>query len=57
MKEEIRRNTGSPIGEENFNREPARDRLGPNGVTDRLVVPKKPGNAGGGKGPEFKVKV
>jgi len=42
---------------ENFNREPARDRLGPIGVTDRLVVPTKPGNAGGGKEPEFKVKV
>ena len=30
---------------------------GPAGVTDRLVVPKKPGNAGGGKEPEFKVNV
>jgi hypothetical protein len=40
-----------------LNREPARDRLGPSGVTDRLVVPAKPGNAGGGKEPEFKVKV
>jgi hypothetical protein len=27
---------------------------GPSGVADRLVVPRKPGNAGGGKGPEFK---
>jgi len=24
------------------------------GVTERLVVPMKPGNAGGGKGPQFK---
>jgi hypothetical protein len=46
-----------PSVNENFNREPARDRLGPIGVTDRLVVPRKPGNAGGGKEPEFKVKV
>ena len=26
---------------------------GPNGVADRLVVPLMPGNAGGGKGPDF----
>ena len=26
---------------------------GPYGVADRLVVPVMPGNAGGGKGPEF----
>jgi hypothetical protein len=57
MKEEIWRNTGSPTGKGYRNREPARDRLGPIGVTDRLAVPRKPGNSGGGKGPEFKVKV
>ena len=27
---------------------------GRDGVTERLVVPTKPGNAGGGKGPWFK---
>ena len=27
---------------------------GPRGVAERLVVPTKPGNAGGGKGPQFK---
>src|SRR4029450_9054772 len=27
---------------------------GPPGVTDRPAVPSKPGNSGGGKGPEFK---
>jgi hypothetical protein len=27
---------------------------GPPGVADRLVVPRKPGNSGGGKEPEFK---
>jgi hypothetical protein len=27
------------------------------GVAERLVVPTKPGNAGGGKGPQFKVNV
>jgi hypothetical protein len=28
---------------------------GPCGVAERPVVPEKPGNAGGGKGPQFKV--
>ena len=27
---------------------------GPGRVAERLVVPTKPGNAGGGKGPQFK---
>src|SRR5450755_3176459 len=35
------------------NRTPARARSGPCGVADRLVVPLKPSNAGGGKGPDF----
>jgi len=39
------------------NRMPARDRPGRFGVTERLVVPSKPGNAGGGKEPQFKVNV
>jgi hypothetical protein len=30
---------------------------GPCGVTERFVVPLKPGNPGGGKGPQFKVNV
>lgn len=30
---------------------------GPYGVAERLVVPKKPGNSGGGKGPQFKADV
>jgi len=30
---------------------------GPYGMAERLVVPKKPGNAGGGKGPQFKANV
>ncbi len=29
-------------------------RSGRRGVTERLVVPMKPGNAGGGKGPWFR---
>ena len=30
---------------------------GPGGVADRPVIPRKPGNLGGGKGPEFKTSV
>jgi len=41
----------------NPNRNPARDQPGPYGVAERSVVPLKPGNAGGGKGPQFKVNV
>ena len=37
-----------------INRTPARDRPGALEVTERLVVPLKPGNAGGGKEPQFK---
>ena len=37
-----------------INRTPARDRPGAHGVAERFVVPLKPGNAGGGKGPQFK---
>jgi hypothetical protein len=36
------------------NRMPARDRPGRPGVAERFIVPRKPGNAGGGKGPQFK---
>jgi RNA-directed DNA polymerase len=35
-----------------LNRTPARDRPG-RGVAERFAVPLKPGNAGGGKGPQF----
>jgi len=31
------------------------EQVRPIGVADRPVVPTKPGNSGGGKGPEFKV--
>src|SRR6201997_1126544 len=37
-----------------INRTPVRDRPGRAGVAERLVVLLKPGNAGGGKGPQFK---
>jgi hypothetical protein len=50
---EIGRNTGNPSGGSRSNRTPVRDRPGRRGVADRLVVPRKPGNAGGGKEPDF----
>ena len=54
MKESAR-NTGSPWAWSGMtNQTPARERLGAHGVAERLVVPRKPGNAGGGKGPQFK---
>ena len=54
MKESAR-NTGSPTAWSGMtNRTPARDRPGAHGVAERLAVPMKPGNAGGGKGPQFK---
>jgi len=37
MKEEIGRNTGSPIGEEDLQPEAREGQTGPNGVTDRSV--------------------
>src|SRR6266849_3584769 len=49
------RNTGSPMAWSAMtNRTPARDRSGALGVAERFAVPLKPGNAGGGKGPQFK---
>ena len=51
----VRRNTGSPIGGGGPpNRQPVRVRSGRSGVAERFVVPEKPGNAGGGKGPWFR---
>jgi hypothetical protein len=41
------------VGGDTPNRTPARDRPGRRGVTGRCVVPWKPGNAGGGKAPDF----
>jgi hypothetical protein len=50
----INRQHGKPQRWDNApNRKPARDRPGRRGVADRLVVPWKPRNAGGGKGPDF----
>ena len=49
------RNTGSPSGDCSTNQLAARERrAGPTGMAERLVVLLKPGNAGGGKGPQLK---
>jgi hypothetical protein len=45
-------NTGSPSGDRNVDQLAARERrAGLTGMAERLVVPTKPGNSGGGKGP------
>jgi hypothetical protein len=49
------RNTGSPSGDRGWDQLATRERpAGLTGMTERLVVPLKPGNAGGGKGPQLK---
>jgi len=51
----ISSNTGSPSGDRRGDQPAARERqAGPFGVTERLEVLMKPGNAGGGKGPQLK---
>jgi hypothetical protein len=51
----IRRNTGSPSGDRGVDQLAARERkAGLTGMAERLVVPKKPGNSGGGKGLQLK---
>jgi len=49
------RNTRSPSGDRSVDKLPTRERqAGPTGMTERLVVPLKPGNVGGGKEPQLK---
>ena len=49
------RNTGSPSGDRSVDQRAARERkAGPIGMAEGLVVLTKPGNAGGGKGPQLK---
>src|ERR1035441_1104362 len=53
--EETRGNTGSPSGDRGRDQLATRERqAGPYGVTERSVVLRKPGNSGGGKGPQLK---
>jgi hypothetical protein len=50
-----RRNTESPSGDRRGGQPVTREsQAGPIGVAERPVVPLKPGNAGGGKGPRLK---
>ena len=49
------RNAGSPQGVVSDDQPDAREgQVGRFGVAERFVIPLKPGNAGGGKGPQFK---
>ena len=49
------RNTGSPSGDRGMDQLAARERkAGLTGMTEGLVVLTKPGNSGGGKGPQLK---
>src|SRR5215467_15109788 len=49
------RNTRSPSGDRVSDQLAARERrAGPTGMAERLVVLMKPGNSGGGKGPQLK---
>ena len=48
-------NTGSPSGDRGADQLAARERrAGPYGMAERLALPLKPGNAGGGKEPQLK---
>jgi hypothetical protein len=48
-------NTGSPSGDRSSDQPATREsQAGPYGVTERLAVLRKPGNAGGGKEPQLK---
>jgi hypothetical protein len=45
----------APSGDRSRDQLATRESLaGPNGVAERSVLPKKPGNSGGGKGPQLK---
>jgi RNA-directed DNA polymerase len=53
--EETRRNTGNPRGDGCWDQPVTRERwTGSCGVAERFAVPAKPGNSGGGKGPQLK---
>jgi hypothetical protein len=48
-------NTGSPSGDRLGGQLAPRERqAGPHGVAERSVLPMRPGNSGGGKGPQLK---
>ena len=47
------RNTGDPARWHAAKPAPREGQAGPGGESDRPIVPVKPGNSGGGKGPDF----
>ena len=54
MHKESVRNTGNPMAWSGMTKPDAREGwAGRYGVAERFAVPLKPGNAGGGKGPQF----
>ena len=53
VQEERRSNPGSPVGDAHASTGNPRGPAGAGRVAERLGVPRKPGNAGGGKGPQF----
>jgi hypothetical protein len=55
--QEIGRNTGNPSGGCVTQPDAREGQAGPCGVSERPIVLSKPVNAGGGKGPRFKVNV
>src|SRR5262249_52746015 len=55
--QEIGRNTGSPSGGCVTQPDAREGQAGPYGVSERSIVPLRPANAGGGKGPQFKANV
>ena len=52
MEDEESSNTGSPAGDAHESTGTPRGTGRAGRVAERLVVPEKPGNAGGGKGPQ-----
>jgi len=53
--EGTKRNTGSPSGDRRSDQLATREsQAGPYGVAERPAVLQKPGNSGGGKGPQLK---
>src|SRR5262245_25196932 len=55
--QEIGRNTGNPSGGCVTQPDAREGQAGPYGVSERSIVPLRPANAGGGKGPQFKANV
>ena len=57
IQEDDRSNTGNPSRGFEDQPESGDGQAGREGVAERFVVPRKPGNAGGGKGPQFRTDI